>query len=79
MTFRVGIAQISPKLGDLHSNLALYEEKVRQGIREGDVASHLSFCTTSPRPLWPVGPQPRAIMRGRHGLLRPSACRENPS
>lgn len=35
MTFRVGIAQISPKLGDLHSNLALYEEKVRQGIREG--------------------------------------------
>jgi hypothetical protein len=41
-------------------------------------ASHLSFCTTSPRPLWPVGPQPRAIMRGRHGLLRPSACREIP-
>ncbi len=25
---------------------------------------HLSFCTTPPRPLWAVGPQPRAIMRG---------------
>ncbi len=35
MTFRVGIAQINPRLGDLPSNLALYEEKIRQGAREG--------------------------------------------
>ena len=35
MAFRVGIAQINPKLGDLQSNLALYEEKIRQGVREG--------------------------------------------
>ncbi|MEK6600488.1 MAG: nitrilase-related carbon-nitrogen hydrolase [Candidatus Binatota bacterium] len=35
MTFRVGIAQINPKLGDLQSNLALYEEKIRQGVGEG--------------------------------------------
>ena len=34
MTFRVGIAQISPKLGDLQSNLALYEEKIRRGVKE---------------------------------------------
>ncbi|MFQ5848997.1 MAG: nitrilase-related carbon-nitrogen hydrolase [Candidatus Binatia bacterium] len=30
MTFRVGIAQINPKLGDLEANLALYEEKIRE-------------------------------------------------
>ena len=35
MTFRVGIAQINPKLGDLQSNLALYEDKISQGVREG--------------------------------------------
>ncbi len=35
MTFRVGIAQINPRLGDVRSNLALYEEKIRQGEREG--------------------------------------------
>ncbi|TAK06402.1 carbon-nitrogen hydrolase, partial [bacterium] len=35
MTFRVGIAQINPRLGDLPSNLALYEEKIRQGAKEG--------------------------------------------
>jgi len=35
VTFRVGIAQINPKLGDLQSNLALYEEKIRQGMEEG--------------------------------------------
>lgn len=34
MTFRVGIAQINPKLGDLQSNLALYEENIRQGEKE---------------------------------------------
>ena len=34
MTFRVGIAQISPKLGDLQSNLALYEEKIHRGVKE---------------------------------------------
>ena len=35
MTFKVGIAQINPRLGDVQSNLALYEEKIRQGEREG--------------------------------------------
>lgn len=35
MKFRVAIAQINPKLGDLPSNLALYEEKVHQGAKEG--------------------------------------------
>ena len=35
MTFKVGIAQINPRLGDLQSNLALYEEKIRQGEKEG--------------------------------------------
>lgn len=35
MTFKVGIAQINPRLGDLPSNLALYEEKIRQGAQEG--------------------------------------------
>jgi predicted amidohydrolase len=35
VAFRVGIAQINPKLGDLQSNLALYEEKIRQGVGEG--------------------------------------------
>lgn len=34
MTLRVAIAQINPKLGDLAANLALYEEKIRQGIKE---------------------------------------------
>ncbi len=35
MSFKVGIAQINPKLGDLGANLALYEEKVRQARGEG--------------------------------------------
>ena len=35
MTFRVGIAQINPRLGDLKANLALYEEKIRQGEKAG--------------------------------------------
>ena len=32
MSIRTAIAQINPKLGDLHANLALYEAKIRQGI-----------------------------------------------
>jgi predicted amidohydrolase len=35
MAFKVAIAQINPKLGDLHSNLALYEAKIRQGVKQG--------------------------------------------
>jgi predicted amidohydrolase len=35
MPFRAAIAQIDPRLGDLPANLALYEEKIRQGIRAG--------------------------------------------
>ncbi len=35
LLFRVAIAQINPKLGDLQSNLALYEEKIAQGVKEG--------------------------------------------
>jgi len=31
---RIAIAQINPKLGDLQANLTLYEEKIRQGIKE---------------------------------------------
>jgi predicted amidohydrolase len=31
---RIAIAQINPKLGDLSANLALYEEKIRQGVKE---------------------------------------------
>ena len=34
MTFKVAIAQINPRLGDLQSNLALYEEKIRRGVKE---------------------------------------------
>lgn len=34
MSIRVAIAQINPKLGDLPANLALYEEKIRQGVQE---------------------------------------------
>ena len=34
MTFRVAIAQINPRLGDLQSNLALYEEKIHRGVKE---------------------------------------------
>lgn len=34
MSFRIAIAQINPRLGDLPANLALYEEKITQGIRE---------------------------------------------
>jgi predicted amidohydrolase len=34
MTFAAAIAQISPKLGDLKSNLALYEEKIRAAAKE---------------------------------------------
>ena len=35
VAFKVAIAQINPRLGDLRSNLGLYEEKIRQGVREG--------------------------------------------
>ena len=35
MAFRVALAQINPRLGDLGANLALYEEKIRLGKREG--------------------------------------------
>jgi len=35
MAFRVAIAQITPRLGDLQSNLALYEEKIRLGVKQG--------------------------------------------
>ena len=34
MSIRIAIAQINPKLGDLKANLTLYEEKIRQGIKE---------------------------------------------
>ncbi|HEY3168500.1 MAG TPA: nitrilase-related carbon-nitrogen hydrolase [Candidatus Binatia bacterium] len=34
MSIRVAIAQINPKLGDLQANLSLYDEKVRQGLKE---------------------------------------------
>ncbi len=34
MSIRVAIAQINPRLGDLQANLSLYEEKIRQGIKE---------------------------------------------
>ena len=33
MAFKVAIAQINPRLGDLKSNLDLYEEKIRQGVK----------------------------------------------
>lgn len=33
--FKVAIAQINPKLGDLKSNLALYEEKIRRAAGDG--------------------------------------------
>ncbi len=35
MSFRVAIAQINPKLGDLQANLSLYEEKIAQGKKSG--------------------------------------------
>lgn len=35
MTFKVAIAQINPKLGDLQSNLSLYEEKIVVGKKLG--------------------------------------------
>jgi predicted amidohydrolase len=34
MAFKAAIAQVNPKLGDLKSNLSLYEENIRQGVRE---------------------------------------------
>jgi predicted amidohydrolase len=34
VSIRVAIAQINPKLGDLQANLALYEERIRQGSKE---------------------------------------------
>jgi predicted amidohydrolase len=34
MSLRVGIAQINPKLGNLHANFALYEEKIHRAIKE---------------------------------------------
>ena len=35
MAFRIALAQINPRLGDLGANLALYEEKIRLGAKEG--------------------------------------------
>ncbi len=35
MSYRFGIAQINPKLGDVEANLALYEEKLRQARDKG--------------------------------------------
>ncbi|HEX9446239.1 MAG TPA: nitrilase-related carbon-nitrogen hydrolase [Candidatus Binatia bacterium] len=35
MAFKVAIAQVSPKLGDLAANLLLYEEKLRLGAKQG--------------------------------------------
>lgn len=35
MTFRVAIAQVNPKLGDLESNLGLYEARIAQGKKLG--------------------------------------------
>jgi predicted amidohydrolase len=34
VSIRIAIAQINPKLGDLQANLALYEERICQGIKE---------------------------------------------
>jgi predicted amidohydrolase len=34
VSLRVAIAQINPRLGNLQANLALYEEKIEQGIKE---------------------------------------------
>jgi predicted amidohydrolase len=34
VSIRIAIAQINPKLGDLQANLALYEERIRQGIKQ---------------------------------------------
>lgn len=34
MAIRIAIAQINPKLGHLQANMALYQEKIRQGIKE---------------------------------------------
>ncbi|HEX9879977.1 MAG TPA: nitrilase-related carbon-nitrogen hydrolase [Candidatus Binatia bacterium] len=35
MSFKIGIAQINPKLGDLDANLGLYEEKIRLAREDG--------------------------------------------
>ncbi len=35
MSFRTGIAQINPRLGDLGANLVLYEEKIREARENG--------------------------------------------
>lgn len=35
MSIRVAVAQINPRLRNLQANLALYEEKIDQGIKEG--------------------------------------------
>ena len=35
MTTKVGIAQINPNLGDVRSNLGLYEENIRRGVKNG--------------------------------------------
>ncbi len=35
MAFKVAIAQINPRLGDVSTNLAVYEEKIRQAVKEG--------------------------------------------
>jgi NAD+ synthase (glutamine-hydrolysing) len=34
VSIRIAIAQFNPKLGDLPANLGLYEEKIRQGVKE---------------------------------------------
>ncbi len=35
MTFKIGIAQINPRLGDVGANLILYEEKIREACENG--------------------------------------------
>jgi predicted amidohydrolase len=35
VAFRVAIAQISPKLGDIQANLSLYEEQIRLAVKRG--------------------------------------------
>jgi len=34
VTIRIAIAQVNPRLGDLQANMTLYQEKIRQGIKE---------------------------------------------
>ena len=34
MSIRIAIAQINPKLGDLDANMGLYEENIRQAVKD---------------------------------------------